>query len=99
MVLVPAWLQFKVCDSALLLAEGRCIADGKASEVIQQYLRDVDRVRALSPVERTDREGSGEVGLVSMSLEEDSSGDELRHSNAERNATLHLVIENHTTAI
>ena len=54
-----------MCGSALLLVDGRCVARGDTSIVVQEYLRDMSRVSATPLGQRTDREGSGDVRFVS----------------------------------
>jgi lipopolysaccharide transport system ATP-binding protein len=84
-----------MCDSALLLVEGRCTAQGNTPSVVQDYLRDVSRVSATPLGERTDRSGSGEVRLISVSLE-DQSGSNVSAFKCGAEAILHFVAENRT---
>ena len=84
-----------MCKSSLLLADGRVIARGDTSVVVQEYLRDIDRVCAIPLAERTDREGSGDVRFVSMVLE-DAQGSKVSAFQCGAQATIHFVIENRT---
>jgi len=84
-----------MCGSALLLVEGRCRARGDTSPVVQEYLRDVNRVSAIPLCERIDRQGSGDVRFVSFSLEE-PHGRLVSAFQCGAEAILRLGVENHT---
>jgi lipopolysaccharide transport system ATP-binding protein len=84
-----------MCGSALLLVEGRCAAQGNTPAVVQDYLRDMSRVSSTPLGKRTDRSGSGEVRLISVSLE-DHSGSNVSAFQCGAEAILHLVAENRT---
>jgi lipopolysaccharide transport system ATP-binding protein len=86
-----------MCNSAVLLAEGRCVARGGTSDIVREYLRDIDRACAMILVERTDREGSGEVRFVSLSFE-DRCGNNVSAFQCGGLATLHLLMENRTNS-
>jgi lipopolysaccharide transport system ATP-binding protein len=84
-----------MCDSALLLVEGRCVAQGHPTVVVQEYLRDMSRAGAMPLSERTDRSGSGEVRFVSVSLES-YNGSSVPAFRCGAEAILHVVVENRT---
>jgi lipopolysaccharide transport system ATP-binding protein len=84
-----------MCGSAILLVEGRCIAQGDTSIVVQEYLRDMSRVTAMPLEERTDRTGSGDVRFLSVSLE-GHHGSVVSAFRCGDAAILHLAIENRT---
>jgi len=84
-----------MCDSALLLAQGRCVAQGDTHAVVQDYMNSVGRV-AVSPLaERKDREGSGEFRVVGMALE-NADGSEAAAFKCGAEGVLHLTIDNRT---
>jgi lipopolysaccharide transport system ATP-binding protein len=61
-----------MCDAALLLAEGRCIAIGQTSIVLRKYISELSRLNSISLDKRVDRQGNGDIRFVSMSLESDN---------------------------
>ena len=50
-----------LCSRAVMLHKGKVMADGPTEEVIQQYLKGIQARAKVSPDERTDRGGSGDV--------------------------------------
>jgi lipopolysaccharide transport system ATP-binding protein len=84
-----------MCRSALLLDDGRCVAHRDTSFVVQEYLRNIGRVSATPLDVRIDREGSGDIRFVSMSLE-GSRGSEVSAFRCGAEATIHFVVENRT---
>jgi lipopolysaccharide transport system ATP-binding protein len=84
-----------MCDSALLLIDGQCVAQGGTSVVVQRYLRDLNSASMTPLVERTDRAGSGDIRFCSLSLE-DSHGSNVSAFQCGADATLHFVVENRT---
>jgi lipopolysaccharide transport system ATP-binding protein len=60
-----------LCDRALLLSRGRVNAIGPVSEVIDEYIGEVERDLPRSLRERENRDGSGELRFVDMRLERD----------------------------
>jgi lipopolysaccharide transport system ATP-binding protein len=58
-----------LCDAGILLADGRCVAKGTASMVIEEYIDDLKNISAMPIVERKDRSGTGECRFVSVALE------------------------------
>ena len=84
-----------MCASALLLVGGRCVARGDTSIVVQEYLRDMNRVSATPLGQRTDREGSGEARFASLSLE-GPHGTHVSAFQCGTEATLNLIVENNT---
>jgi lipopolysaccharide transport system ATP-binding protein len=85
-----------MCETAILLAEGRCIARGDAPVVITEYLRDMDRACSIPLDQRFDRKGSGDIRFVSVSLE-GTHGAKVPAFRCGTEATIHFVIENRTT--
>ena len=82
-----------MCDSALLLAQGRCVARGATHAVVQDYLNTVSRA-AVSPLgERKDREGSGEFRVIGMMLE-NADGSEATAFKCGAEGVLHFTIDN-----
>jgi lipopolysaccharide transport system ATP-binding protein len=65
-----------LCTRAVLLENGRVVADGSWRDVIRRYLSAGKQMRQLSVAERTDRQGDGSVRLESLSVEA-SDGDDL----------------------
>jgi lipopolysaccharide transport system ATP-binding protein len=82
-----------LCDSGVLLVEGRCAVHGKTSVVVQEYLRDMRRASAAPLSERLDRTGSGDVRFVSLSLE-GANGSIVPAFKCGSEAVFHLVLEN-----
>jgi lipopolysaccharide transport system ATP-binding protein len=50
-----------LCSRAVMLREGRLVADGPVEEVMQHYLADISERAKVPAAERTDRGGTGEV--------------------------------------
>ena len=84
-----------LCASALLLVEGRCVAQGDTGTVVQEYLRDLSRVSAIPISDRTDRNGSGDIRFIALSLE-GHRGSQVSAFQCGTEAILHLVVENRT---
>jgi lipopolysaccharide transport system ATP-binding protein len=84
-----------LCSSALLLVDGRCAVAGDAQTVVQDYLRDVNRLSATPLGERTDRSGSGQVRFLCVSLE-GHRGSNVSAFQCGAEAVLHLIAENRT---
>jgi lipopolysaccharide transport system ATP-binding protein len=84
-----------MCDSALLLGEGRCIAQGETARIVQEYLREVTRVATAPLEQRLDREGSGEIRFVSM-VSEGAGNSPVSAFRCGEEAILQFVIENRT---
>jgi lipopolysaccharide transport system ATP-binding protein len=85
-----------MCGSALLLAEGRCIASGSTASVVQAYLRGMGGGSRLSFSEaKIKRSGSGDVRFISFSLE-GPGGVEVGAFQCGIDASLHFVLENRT---
>ena len=82
-----------MCDKALLLAGGRCAAQGDTPTVVQAYLRDMSRVSTTGLGERTDRSGSDEIRFMSVSLEGHGRSS-VSAFQCGTEAVLHLVIDN-----
>src|SRR5262249_11385327 len=84
-----------LCKSAMLLSQGRCVAQGSTSVVIEKYLRDIERASATPLHLRTDRQGSGLIRFVSVELE-GSDGASVSAFQCGSEAILHFVLENRT---
>jgi lipopolysaccharide transport system ATP-binding protein len=82
-----------MCDAAILLANGRCLARGTTSAVIQEYIGDLTHIRATPLAEREDRSGTGECRFVSVALE-NSDGLNVPAFKCGAEAVLHLSINN-----
>jgi lipopolysaccharide transport system ATP-binding protein len=85
----------RMSNSALLLAGGRCIARGNTTSVVEEYLRNLSRVETTPLHTRTDREGTGQLKFISMSLE-GSGGTVVPAFRCGEDATIHFVLENRT---
>ena len=84
-----------MCDSALLLIEGRCVAQGDTSVVVQKYLRDLNSASTTPLDQRADRAGSGDIRFCSLSLD-DPHGSSVSAFQCGAEATLNFVVENLT---
>jgi lipopolysaccharide transport system ATP-binding protein len=58
-----------LCPRSLWLQNGRLVADGPSSEVIDRYLASVHNRESVPLAERTDRTGEGGARLVSVSVD------------------------------
>jgi lipopolysaccharide transport system ATP-binding protein len=83
-----------MCNSAILLTQGRCVAQGSTAVVIQEYFRDIERASVTPLHLRIDREGSGLIRFVSVELESSDGSVPAFRCGAE--AIVHLVLENRT---
>jgi lipopolysaccharide transport system ATP-binding protein len=84
-----------LCGSALLLVEGRCVAQGDTVAVVQEYLRDLSHVSTIPLSDRMDRNGSAHIRFISLSLES-QHGSQVSAFQCGAEAILHLVVENRT---
>jgi lipopolysaccharide transport system ATP-binding protein len=82
----------KLCDTGLLIAGGRCVATASIDAVIQRYLHEVSGLKAVALHQRNDREGSGNIRFVSVTLE-GRPGQELSAFQCGADATLCLDID------
>jgi lipopolysaccharide transport system ATP-binding protein len=82
-----------MCDAAILLANGRCLANGATSTVIQKYIDDLTHISAMPLAERGDRSGTGECRFVSVALE-NGGGFNVPAFKCGSEAVLHLSINN-----
>ncbi len=64
-----------LCDTGILLKNGSVYYIGAASDAVRQYLATLDQRTDVSLGERTDREGSGLVRVVSCKISHEPSGD------------------------
>ena len=60
-----------LCDRALLLSQGRVSVIGGVSQVVDEYIGEVERDLPRSLRERENRDGSGELRFVDMRMERD----------------------------
>jgi len=86
-----------LCDRALLLSNGRCVAQGGTSDIVQAYLRDVSQSTTIPIEKRTDRKGTGAIRFVGASLEQ-SDGQAVLAFRCGAEAALVLTIENRTSS-
>ena len=84
-----------LCDSALLLVNGRCAALGPTAKVVPEYLHDMNRASAVPLAMQRDRSGSGDFRFVSFSLE-GPQGQKASAFQCGSAAFFHLVVENRT---
>jgi lipopolysaccharide transport system ATP-binding protein len=84
-----------MCDSAVLLEEGRCIAQGATTRIVQEYLREMTRAATTPLEQRLDREGSGEIRFISM-VSEGAGNSPVSAFRCGEEAILHFVMENRT---
>jgi homopolymeric O-antigen transport system ATP-binding protein len=81
-----------LCDAALFIAEGRCVAQGPPDTIVHEYLRQPVRSEVIPLSRRIDRKGSGDVRFVRMTLE-GRSGQEVSAFQCGSEATLRLEVE------
>lgn len=86
-----------MCDSAILMVDGRSVTHGQTPFVVQEYLRDVSRINAMPLDKRTDRVGSGDIRFLSVSLE-GHHGSAVSAFRCGDQAILRLAIENRATS-
>ena len=82
-----------LCDSAIFIAEGHCVAKGPTAAIVYEYLSHVSRSGVVPLSKRTDRVGSGDVRFVSLTLE-DRRGQDVSAFQCGAEAALCLEIEN-----
>jgi lipopolysaccharide transport system ATP-binding protein len=58
-----------LCNSAILLADGHCIAKGSADAIVHEYLQTMNQLAVVPLSRRTDREGSGDIRFSSVTLQ------------------------------
>jgi lipopolysaccharide transport system ATP-binding protein len=64
-----------LCDTGILLKNGSVYYIGAASDAVRQYLATLDQQTDVSLGERTDREGSGLVRVVSCKISHEPPGE------------------------
>ena len=84
-----------LCDAALLLAEGRCLATGGTEAIVQKYLADMSRSDGVPLDRRIDRQGSGGLRVLAMSLEGEA-GCSVSAFRCGMESTLHFLVQNFT---
>jgi lipopolysaccharide transport system ATP-binding protein len=84
-----------LCDAALLLAEGRCVAAGGTETIVQKYLVDMNRSDAVPLDRRIDRQGSGGLRVLAISLEGEA-GCSVPAFRCGMESTLHFLVQNFT---
>jgi lipopolysaccharide transport system ATP-binding protein len=57
-----------LCTRAIMLKEGRVLADGTPPDIIRAYLSDVKTVRNVSVADWPDRAGTGEARIVDLEV-------------------------------
>jgi homopolymeric O-antigen transport system ATP-binding protein len=82
-----------LCGRALLLANGRSIAIGDTDDILQSYLAEMRRDDGDPLDRRKDREGSGDVRFVSVSLE-GSDGVPVTAFRCGADSKLHILLHN-----
>src|SRR5690348_4692770 len=58
-----------LCHSAILLTDGHCTEKGRTHAIVQKYLKEMNRLAIMPLSQRVDREGSGDLRFVSVTLE------------------------------
>ena len=58
-----------LCDSAILLTQGRCTLKDSVNNVVNQYLQEMNQSVITPLSERIDRAGSGQIRFASIALE------------------------------
>jgi lipopolysaccharide transport system ATP-binding protein len=81
-----------LCHSAVLLADGHCTAKGLTHAIVQQYLNEMNRLALIPLSRRVDREGSGDLRFLSITLE-GREKDEAAAFQCGKEATLRLEID------
>jgi lipopolysaccharide transport system ATP-binding protein len=82
----------KLCHSALLLVAGRSVLTGPVEAVIQRYLSEISRSEEVLLRNRRDRQGSGKIRFITVSLE-DRAGEKISAFRCGANAILCLHID------
>jgi lipopolysaccharide transport system ATP-binding protein len=85
----------RLCNRAILLAQGRCVAEGATAAVVNEYLSGLSRQDDVPLLERKDRKGTGDIRTSSLSLE-NSDGGKVAAFRCGSDAVLHFVLENST---
>lgn len=57
-----------LCERGLCISQGRIIADGPISDVVDTYLASFEQLEVMNLAERTDRSGRGRVRLVGIEI-------------------------------
>jgi lipopolysaccharide transport system ATP-binding protein len=84
-----------LCSRAILLANGKQVADAIVTEIVAQYF-EVNRAAATASLEgRSDRQGSGELRFVSVTAA-DKAGRPLQTLQCGRDIVLLVEVENMT---
>lgn len=84
-----------LCDRAVHLRAGRCISQGHPRDILREYSYQVSAIVDASLQERADRQGSGELRFVSLSLE-GADGSCVPLFRCGEKAVLSYVVENTT---
>ncbi|MHB9035619.1 MAG: ABC transporter ATP-binding protein [Armatimonadota bacterium] len=64
-----------LCSRAVLIDAGRVVADGKAGEVIGNYLQSMRGAVSMALADRTDRSGKGGIRFYDIEVEEHENGE------------------------
>jgi lipopolysaccharide transport system ATP-binding protein len=57
-----------LCSRGICLRSGEVVADGPITEVVQEYLRDLEQVKTENVAGRKDRKGWGKVKLIDLDV-------------------------------
>lgn len=57
-----------LCQRGICLRQGNVVADGPITDVVQEYLRDLEQVKTEKVADRRDRKGWGKVKLVDLEV-------------------------------
>jgi lipopolysaccharide transport system ATP-binding protein len=82
-----------LCTSAVLLSDGKLAVKGNTQDVIHEYMRGMRRGAVIPLKDRKDRQGSGVVRFVSVSLA-DECGRGVTNFKCGAGATLVFTVEN-----
>lgn len=82
-----------ICETGILLSQGRVERAGAISEVVSHYLTESHRLAELSFEDRTDRQGTGALRFTGVLLK-DSDGRELTALTCGSPAVLELLLSN-----
>ncbi len=82
-----------LCQTGLLLEQGRVARAGPIADVVNTYLTESNRLADMSFEDRNDRQGSGELRFTGVLLK-DSAGTEVSAFTCGSSATLELLLTN-----
>ena len=82
-----------LCQTGVLLRQGRVERAGPISDVVNHYLAESNRIAKLSFEDRTDRQGSGALRFTGVVLK-DGSGRKVRSFTCGSSAVIELLLSN-----